>query len=177
MPARAASVIPFYKHGENARTESIYSKEYANEPPPIDKDLAALETWLQQKLEPVGLPLSNQGTSMPEPTSELIDAKIEASEARGETKIARIEGKLDLVLSKLTNVAATLGTTEARVREDNRSTRNNQWIVGGSLALLIVALAALAVGVLAIFPSVFGIGTQMREMLDRAIESHQIPHQ
>jgi hypothetical protein len=84
---------------------------------------------------------------------ELRAAEIAAAEARTDTKIVRMEGKLDLVLSKLDGV-----------REDNRGTRANQWIIGVSLAVLIVAIAGL-------FPVFFGIGTQVRDLVHSEIQS------
>lgn len=89
-------------------------------------------------------------------TDDLTDAKIKLSEAQTETKIARMEGKLDLVLSKLDDV-----------RDDYRGTRANIWVVGLGLAVLIVGVAAL-------FPSFFGMGAQIRDMVHNEIQI-QIP--
>jgi hypothetical protein len=102
---------------------------------------------------------------MAEHTREEVDAKLAAAEARTDTKIARIEGKLDLVLEKLTNVGEQIRTTDAHGREDNRSTRANIWVVGVSLGILIAAIAAL-------FPVFFGLGTQIKDMIDHAIDTH-----
>lgn len=85
---------------------------------------------------------------------DLEKARIAESEARTETKIARLEGKLDLVLSKLDDV-----------REDNRSTRANQWVIGLGLAVLIVAIAAL-------FPVFFDLGSKVHDLIDRTVQSH-----
>jgi hypothetical protein len=56
-----------------------------------------------------------------------------------------MERKLDLVLSKLDGV-----------RDDNRSTRANQWVIGLGLAVLIVAVTSL-------FPVFFSIGAACLE--------------
>jgi hypothetical protein len=85
--------------------------------------------------------------------SDLRAAEIAAAEARTDTKITRIEGKLDLVISKLDGV-----------REDNRSTRANQWVIGFGLAVLIVAVAAL-------FPVFFDMGSKVHEIIEKAVQS------
>ena len=70
----------------------------------------------------------------------------------------RLEGKVDLVLSKFD-----------ALRDDNRSLRANQWVIGFGLAVLIVAVAAL-------FPVFFSIGTQVRDPVHSEIQS-QLPEQ
>jgi Fe2+ transport system protein B len=107
---------------------------------------------------------NDQETIMADHTREEIDAKIAAVEARTDTKIARLEGKLDLVLSKLESVGEKITSSEDHRREDGRSIRANQWAIGVGLAVLMVALVAL-------FPVFFGIGTQLRDMVDRAVET------
>jgi Fe2+ transport system protein B len=105
---------------------------------------------LQGKVEVKG----NGERAMADLTREEIKAQIEASEARTETKIARMEGKLDLVLSKLDSA-----------KGDSLAIRTNQWVIAFGLAVLIVAVVAL-------FPVFFGIGTQVRDMVDSAVQSH-----
>jgi hypothetical protein len=98
----------------------------------------------------------------PMPSSdELTDKKIEVAEARTDTKIARMEGKLDLVVSKIDGINSRLDD----VRHDYRATRANIWAVGLGLAVLIVGVAAL-------FPVFFSVGTQMRDIIDKAIDAH-----
>lgn len=104
------------------------------------------------QVAPTANPLMQQVSTMPN-ADDLTDAKIAAAEARSDTKIARMEGKLDLVLSKLDDV-----------REDSRSTRANQWVIGLGLAVLIVAIAAL-------FPVFFSIGAQIRDMVHSEIKT------
>ncbi len=114
-------------------------------------------------------------SNMSDPTREEIAALIGASEARTDTKIARLEGKLDLVLSKLENVGEKITSSEANRREDSlifeanrrddgRAIRANQWVIGLGLAVLIVAVVAL-------FPVFFSVGTQLKDMVDRAVET------
>jgi hypothetical protein len=68
--------------------------------------------------------LAAEGSKMSDISREEIKAHIDASEARGETKIARLEGKLDLVLSRLNDV-----------NENVRSSKANQWVIGLGLAV------------------------------------------
>lgn len=85
---------------------------------------------------------------------ELRVAEIAAAEARTDTKIARMEGKLDLVISKLDDV-----------REDNRATRANQWVIGLGLAVLIVAIATL-------FPVFFDVGLKLGDLIEKKVQTH-----
>jgi hypothetical protein len=94
-------------------------------------------------------------------SDDLTDAKIASVEARTDTKIARMEGKLDLVVSKIDGINSRLDD----VRHDYRATRANIWVVGLGLAVLIVGVAAL-------LPVFFGMGTQIRDIIDKAIEAH-----
>ncbi len=94
-------------------------------------------------------------------SDELTYKKIEVAEARTDTKIARMEGKLDLVVSKIDGINSRLDD----VRHDYLATRANIWVVGLGLAVLIVGAAAL-------FPVFFGVGTQMRDIIDKAIDAH-----
>ena len=105
------------------------------------------------------------GVAMPEQTREEIDAKFAAVEARTDTKIVRIDGKLELILTKMTDLSAQFKRLNPTGREDARSTRNTIWGAGVGLAILIVAVAAL-------FPVFFGVGTQVRDIIDHAIDAH-----
>jgi hypothetical protein len=89
--------------------------------------------------------------------SDLRTAEIATAEARTDTKIARMEGKLDLVLSKLDGM-----------RDDNRATRANQWVVGLGLAVLIVAIASL-------FPILLDFGAKIREMVVKEVHDVRPP--
>jgi hypothetical protein len=101
----------------------------------------------------------SEGRTMADhPTREELKGEIALVEARTDTKFARMEGKLDLVLSKLDGV-----------RDDNRATRANQWVIGLGLAVLMVAIAGL-------FPVFFGIGSQVRDLVHSEIQS-QSPRQ
>jgi hypothetical protein len=95
---------------------------------------------------------------MADSTREIIDDKVAASEARGETKLVRLEGKLDLIMKTIDDLAR-----ESKI--DSRATRSNQLVVGFGLAALIVAIAAL-------FPVFFGMGDRIHDIVDRAVSDH-----
>lgn len=81
------------------------------------------------------------------PSREEIKAQIEASEARGETKIARIEGKLDLVLQRLQHVDET--TTKAR---------DTTWQAAGAVIAVLGLLIAFG-------QWMYGSGAHLRDLV------------
>ena len=104
-------------------------------------------------------------------TRDEVDAKIDAAEARVETKIARLEGTLGVVISKLDGIAAQQAeikqdtrSLRAEIKEDFRSARANQWVIAFGLAVLIVAIVAM-------FPVFFGIGTQIKDIIDKSVQT------
>ena len=72
-------------------------------------------------------------------TREEIQAKIEASDARTDTKIVRMEGKLDLVLQ-------TLQSTRDEARDNRRAIIANAWVIFAALVAIVGILAAVAPG-------------------------------
>ncbi len=94
---------------------------------------------------------------------EEIDAKLGRVSAETDTKIARIEGKLDLVLTKLDYVLKDNQETRQEIRSEARSSREITWGVG-------IGVMAIIIGILALFPSVFGLGTQIRDMVHTEVQ-------
>jgi hypothetical protein len=109
---------------------------------------------------------ASYGASMSD-SNDLTDAKIGAAEARTDTKIARLEGKLDLVVSKIDERFNALRDRLDAIRDDNRATRANQWVVGFGLAVLIIAVATL-------FPVFFDLGSKVRDMVDHVVQAHAV---
>lgn len=71
------------------------------------------------------------------PTRAEIDAKLEAVEARTETRFARLEGKMDLLNQTMVGVANQM----SEVKSDNKNTR---WTIGITVAAtMLAAIAAL----------------------------------
>jgi hypothetical protein len=107
----------------------------------------------------VPLPDNTQERTFGSMSSELMDAKIEAAEARTDTKFAHIEGQLALILEKLTTVS-----------EDNRSTRTTVWGVGIGLAGLIIATIGLLTGFLAYSDDRFAAGMDASALANAAAQ-------
>jgi hypothetical protein len=101
-----------------------------------------------------------EDSPMSDPTREIINDKVAASEARGETKLVRLEGKLDLIMKTIDDLAG-----ESKL--DNRATRSNALAIGFGLAALIVAIAAL-------FPVFFGMGDRIHDLVDKAVTDHSL---
>ena len=100
-------------------------------------------------------------------SSDLMDAKVAAAEARTDTKLARLEAKLDLIVSKMDERFDALREKLDGLRDDNRATRANQWVIGFGHAVLIIAVAAL-------FPVFFDLGSKVRDMVDHAVQAHAV---
>jgi hypothetical protein len=99
---------------------------------------------------------------MSEQNREEVDAKIAASEARGETKIARLEGKLDLVLAR---VEASTAAAERAADEVHRNS-NTAWQAAG------VVIAALAL-LFTLGQWMYGSGAQLRDAVRAEVELQQ----
>jgi len=102
------------------------------------------------------------------------DAKIAASEARGETRIARLEGKLDRVLDKIGEInqsylllrqdaAAERAETRREIADSRRSVINNSWVIAGVLALVVGVIAT-------VIPMVFDLGMKNRETISQEVK-------
>jgi hypothetical protein len=88
--------------------------------------------------------------------AELTDAKIAASEARGDTKIARMEGKLDLVLE-------AVRTSREEARDNRRAVIANGWVIFGALVVVLGIMVTVA-------PVVFDMGFKWRETISREVQ-------
>lgn len=97
---------------------------------------------------------------MSDVTRDEMRLAIEGSEARAETKAARLDGKIDLVIEKIDRLNGRMD----ELRDDNRATRSNIWVVGFGLAALIVAIF---LGL----PAVFSLGTQLRDMVAKEVQT------
>jgi hypothetical protein len=94
---------------------------------------------------------------MPNPTREEIDAKIDAAEARTDTKIARLEGKLDLIVE-------AVRSSRDEAREGRRAIIANSWVVFGALVVIIGILYTVA-------PMIFDLGFKWRETISKEVET------
>jgi hypothetical protein len=105
-----------------------------------------------------GSPTNTAGDAekMSDPSREEIQAKIEASEARNDTKIARLEGKLDLVLQ-------TLQSSRDEARDNRRAIIANGWVIFGALIVVIGIVITVA-------PAVFDLGFRLRESITKEVQ-------
>ena len=78
------------------------------------------------------------------------------------------------MLSKLDDVGARVSDVRQDVKGEMRTTRANAWVIGSGLAILIVAIAALFVTMVALLPSFFGMGAQVRDLVQKEVQT-QLP--
>jgi hypothetical protein len=113
------------------------------------------------------LPAGAQKTSgghMADLTREELDAKLTTVSAQTDTKLARLEGKLDLVITELRSV----NDTYKNVRDGQRATIANLWVV-------FAALAAIIIGSIAAAPVIFDLGMKLRETITKEVQERTPP--
>lgn len=122
------------------------------------------------------------GTIMPpQESTGATDARIEASEARSETKLARLEGKFD-TQSAITNakldslVAVSAGTTKA-IQDQTTEARSNKFQILGALVAAVLAIAGLVIGLLSYREAAFYNGTVMRDAVKSAVQEVEASRQ
>jgi len=97
---------------------------------------------------------------------DLANAKIEAAEARGDTKIARLAGKID------TATATLLGEMRA-IRDDVRKSddynRDTRWVLFVTIVTAAVGIGALAIGLATYGDALFGRGMNVRDVIQTTI--------
>jgi hypothetical protein len=111
----------------------------------IDANTAGISNVLSFDLNKKSI--ANASAKMADLTREEIQAKIEASDARTDTKIVRMEGKLDLVLQ-------TLQSTRDEARDNRRAIIANAWVIFAALVAIVGILAAVA-------PVIFDMGSRV----------------
>jgi predicted transcriptional regulator len=142
-----------------------------NNPAPVFR-LAPLDAEVSQDLDDLLRRLDkNKRRAISEPMSDMtreeIDAKIAASEARGDTKFAHVDGRLDAVIGKLDDLRLQL----SEVAMDNQRTRSTvvTTVVTTGIAS-VLGLAALIVGLALGLPSVYSLGTNTRDIVRSEVQ-------
>jgi hypothetical protein len=175
------NVFPFRANRQDITRELNIGNSRVNEPrliPPIGPGPYKVSEYANiysTEVNTAQVKVSGE-SAMSDVTREEVESRIETSEARTELKIVRLEGKLDLVLSRLDTIREDNRTMRESAREDNRiilesvrqdgrATKANIWVIGIGLAVLIVSMVAL-------FPVFFGLGTQVRDIIDSSVHSH-----
>jgi hypothetical protein len=97
---------------------------------------------------------------------ELTDAKIAASEARGETNIARLEGKIDTLTA---TIVGKLDAVSEKMSADHEYNRTTRWVMVG----LAVAICALIVGMATYGDALFGRGMNVRDLVNAVVKEQQ----
>jgi hypothetical protein len=141
------------------QSKSIGSSLAASTPKPSGEELIGSTTLgLSNVLlfDPNKKSIANASAKMADLTREEVQARIEASEARTDTKIVRMEGKLDLVLQ-------TLQSTRDEARDNRRAIIANLWVIFAALVAIVGILAAVA-------PVVFDMGSRWRETITKEVQ-------
>lgn len=108
-------------------------------------------------------------TAMPGP-DELTDAKIEAAEARTDTKIVRLEGKIDVLTA---TIVTKFDSLSEKIDKSDQYNHDTRWVlistfVGGVFALAGVILAVATYG-----DALFGRGMGVRDVVQTVIKEQQ----
>lgn len=98
---------------------------------------------------------------------EYVDLKLEASEARAETRFVELNGKLDRLIEIAGSTRADLDLVRTEVRNDYRSTRAAVVITGISIFL---ALSALLLAVMTYGDAIFSRGMSVRDVVNSAVK-------
>jgi hypothetical protein len=101
--------------------------------------------------------LNSKEYAMADVTRDEIDAKLEASEARADTKLARLEGKLDLVVE-------TVRSSRDEARDNRRAIIANLWVIFGVLVAIVGILFT-------VLPTVLDLGFKWRETISKEVET------
>jgi hypothetical protein len=103
---------------------------------------------------------------MADVTREEIQARIDASEAKNDTKIVRLEGKLDLVLQAVQSSRHDVLETAKISRQEAND--NRRWVVG-NIWLLFAAVVAVIAILVTVAPVIFDMGVKWRETITSEI--------
>jgi hypothetical protein len=100
-------------------------------------------------------------------SDDLVSAKIEASEARSETKVARLEGKIEnlgtLLLAKMDSLKEDVHKTDSY----NRDTR---LIVVATIVAATIAIGGMVVAMATYGDALFGRGMNVRDLIQATVK-------
>lgn len=110
-------------------------------------------------------PSSSHGTSVPPPFMELVDAKLEAVEARTDTKFAQLMGKIELIALSVAGIKADIesvngkiGTLDTKLDTVDGHSRSAKREIMTAVIATGLAVIALAWAGVQIFQGGIGIG-------------------
>lgn len=159
-----AKVYPFSEYAANENKTRIEPKTFeANTAPPPNYRSDTNTVLSEERSESDDMATAD----------DLVDAKIAAAEARGDTKSMRLEGKLDLVLLKLDSNDRKLDTYNAtaeairrEVKDSERAVRANGWVIFAAISGLIVGVVAI---IATVGPFLFEQGAKQDEITTRKV--------
>ena len=107
-----------------------------------------------------------------------MDVRIALVEARTDTKFAHLSGRMDLLLKAVGDLSDRSNLVERQMTElrttvltDNRHTRSTVRNTGFALAGLIIASLGTVIAGVSLYPSVFGFGLQLRDIVRQEVAS------
>lgn len=107
-------------------------------------------------------------------SDDLVNAKIEAAEARGDTKIARLEGKIDnlaaIIGGRFDLLSVDMKNSTKASNELKDSVRESKWVLFGTIIGATFALAALLVTVITYGDAIFSRGMSVRDVVQTTVK-------
>ena len=107
---------------------------------------------------------------MADQTREEVDAKIEAAEARTDTKIERLGAKID-VLS--TTIVGKLESLDEKIYKSDQYNHDTRLVLISTFVVGFFSLAGLFVALATYGDALFGRGMNVRDVVQAVIKEHQ----
>lgn len=114
---------------------------------------------------------------MATPTREEIDGKLEASEARTDTKFAKLEGKLDTLIAtisgKFDNLNAEIASLRGDIGKSHAYNQSTRWILVSMIVASAFAIAGLGISLATYGDALFSRGMSVRDVVRSVIVEQQ----
>jgi len=154
----------------------------------MSNNYQVIQGGLSSQKQDDGLQSSNiesKYDSMSDITRDEIDAKIAAAEARRETKLTGLEAKIDTLTITIkaaidaNNASVTSALTATNIKIDNLKdnlskaddyNHQSRWIIISTIIASAVAMIAIVVSIIALFPPVLTMGTQIQDIVDKSVK-------
>jgi hypothetical protein len=168
----------FPAHPSHYVGESVGTQELAYEAGPgvvhlQAEDLVVGSGGRTEKFDASLLVYTNLTEGTMATADELAQARIDASEARTDTKIVRLEGKLDTVLNDVRafrdEARENVRAFRDEARDNRRAVIANQWVIFGSVVVILGIL-------ITITPVIFDLGFKWRETITKEVQEQIRPH-
>lgn len=108
-------------------------------------------------------------SAMSDITREEMDAKLAATKAEAGRDIERVLGRVETLASELRGDFREVTATLNGIQNQVSSTKSNIW---AATAVLIAAIALIVGVTFVVGPWAFGVGAQMQDMVNHAVEGH-----